>query len=943
MKGKKITFALAAGLLTIVSLAGCNNKKGPTVKDEVTGISFAKSTYNVAPGATVAVSAVVTGTGNYDPSVKYTIPASEIFSLESNFVTAAEGVESIGKTITVTAASVADPTKTATANVSVYELAQGYADFTELAPEKRGELLGVLEKYANDNFLTGITFYGNGGYVMYAEGIQKGTNSYIPGYGFGILSEGRITQPLTGDAITEKYNMYYHQFMTSDPHSMAEMNNDASDVSTLVGYSVSSYWDTVMNETKDGYNWVKSLAKVDRPIPVDLDPNTGKATTFKFPVRVGSELKYNTNSTVARFAAFDGTEATLDDYLTAYKMYYTQGYGLKRSTETFSTPGEIAGTKDYYNASKDGFNENAWKGVGIKTFVDEADGESYLKFTFVQPLTPFYAMYYLSSGMFAPLPESFLLACGGEGNTDLKAGVKAYGVSNQAGTESPADHFLSTGPYTVEAWNNDTNIVYKRNPHYEAGNRYQIAGIHIKIMPGAADDIELAFNEFLKGNLSAAGIPSTKLTDYKTDPRTTQTKSTSHFNLNVNSCDEETWEELFGVNGSVEKTDKSDYWDVKPAMHNINFLKGLSYSINRVEFNDSIGRTAAIDFFSDSYLIDPENGISYNSTDAHKNAIKDRVEGTDGFGFSLELAKKSFKLAAEELIANGDYEVGDEVKIEIAWMYQSDIEEYAAIGKYMEDAFNAAETGLTLKVSTWAPDVWYDVYYKKMLVGQFDLAFGSISGNTYDPLSHFDILSSDPTISGGFCLNWRLHTNQIDGKLVYDDKCWSFDALIAAGISGAIVKNGANAKLVEVSGYGVERLANGDFVFYLAGTFNYVDDENYALFVGACIYAYTQANYGDYLEYYVLYTDEDNFYYDEEKGAWVVVFSAEVIEQWLALFPQNATLKGQGIDLYIYQVMNGKVLEGSQGLVELDEGVFGYYYATVWQNKFIPAVPSNNP
>ncbi len=941
MKGKKLAFALTAGLLTIVSLAGCGNKKEPAVKDEVTGISFAKATYNVAPGATVAVNAVVSGTGNFDPSVTYSIPASEIFKLESNFVTAAEGAESIGQTIQVTAASVADPSKKATANVSVYELAQGYSDFTELGPQERGELLGVLEKYANDNFLTGITFFGNGGYVMYAEGIQKGTNSYIPGYGFGILSEGRITAPLTGPQVTQKYNMYYHTFMTSDPHSMAEMNSSASDVSDLVGYSVASYFDTVMNETKDGYNWVKSLSKVDRPIPVDMDDATGKATTYKFPVRVGAELKYNTNSTVERFAAFNGREAALEDYLTAYKIYYTQGYGLKRSTETFGTPGELAGTKAYYDASTDGFNENAWKQVGIKTFVDENDGESYLQFTFVQPCTPFYAMYYLASGMFAPVPESFILACGGADNQDMAAGVAKWGTSNTDNTESPADHFLSTGPYTVEAWNGDTNIVFKRNPFYQAGDRYQVEGVHISIMPGAASDIELAFNEFLDGNLSAAGIPSTKVAQYKTDPRATQTKSSSHFNLNVNSCDEQTWEELFGEKGSVTKTAKSNYWDVKPAMHNVNFLKGLSYSIDRVSFNDSIGRVAAVDFFSDTYLIDPENGISYNSTDAHKAAIKDRIEGTE-FGYSLELAKKSFKLAAEELIQNGDYEAGDQVEIEIAWMYQSDIEEYAAIGKYMEDAFNAAETGLTLKVKTWAPDVWTDVYYKKMLVGQFDLAFGSISGNTYDPLSHFDILSSDPAINGGFCLNWRVHTNEVDGKLVYNDKCWSFDALIAAGITGTIVKDGANSKLIDIQGYGVERLENGDFVFYLAGEFNYIDDKNFAIFVGVCLYAYTQADQSDYDELYVLCTDEEHFYYDEEKECYVIVFTAAQIEEWLATYPTSA-LRGQGIDLYFYQVLNGKVIEGSYGLVKFGENLFGYYYASVWQNKAIPAIPSSNP
>jgi hypothetical protein len=61
--------------------------------------------------------------------------------------------------------------------------------------DERTVILGILEKYAVDNFLTGLAIYGNGGYVMYNERVNPGTgdwSNYIPGYGFGVLAEGDL-------------------------------------------------------------------------------------------------------------------------------------------------------------------------------------------------------------------------------------------------------------------------------------------------------------------------------------------------------------------------------------------------------------------------------------------------------------------------------------------------------------------------------------------------------------------------------------------------------------------------------------------------------------------------------------------------------------------------------------------------------------------------------
>src|SRR5699024_3096502 len=76
---------------------------------------------------------------------------------------------------------------------------------------------------------------------------------------------------------------------------------------------------------------------------------------------------------------------------------------------------------------------------------------------------------------------------------------------------------------------------------------------------------------------------------------------------------------------------------------------------------------------------------------------------------------------------------------------------------------------------------WDYVYYDKMMLGQFDIGFGSISGNPLDPLAFMNVLSSDPAISGSFTLNWGTDTNDPNAEiLVYNGMRWSFDALYKA-------------------------------------------------------------------------------------------------------------------------------------------------------------------
>ena len=147
-------------------------------------------------------------------------------------------------------------------------------------------------------------------------------------------------------------------------------------------------------------------------------------------------------------------------------------------------------------------------------------------------------------------------------------------------------------------------------------------------------------------------------------------------------------------------------------------------------------------------------------------------------------------------------------------MYPNQEDTYhSEVKECLEAAFNdpAVSDGCyELNVEFWAGDVWSDVYYKKLMKGNFDLGFGSISGNSYNILDYLTVLSADQTLSGGFTLNWGPQTDNPDQWfLLYKGAKWSFDALLSAANGSTIVKDGKIASAFDID-QTVEYTVNAD-------------------------------------------------------------------------------------------------------------------------------------
>lgn len=711
-------------------------------------------------------------------------------------------------------------------------------NFVALSYDERAEILAKLEKYAMQNAISGLVLYDNGGYVKYSDRVQFPTNpkldsngnevkigettqyNYITGYGFGILSEGSLNGKLSGIDANSPYATYYHTYETEDPKTVNYMNDKGSVVGSYVGYVSSGYFGTKMNDTKDGYVWYASTATDDnkvgdefRPMPVKdgvVDTTaTAKTltTSYRIYVKTGSELTYSTATKNSALAKYNGQEVKLDDYLVPFKELHNQSNALARGAENLTGAAAIKGMAAYHAATVSGFDQAAWDNVGIKAGTDTTG--SYLDFEFVTPCTPFYAMYYLASSLYAPIPAEFLTEIGG---------IKNWGSFNQNNTLSPVDTTLSTSVFVIESWEVDGQFVFGKNttlnPAVKGGeNTYNIDGLHVNILKAAATDKLAAWKEYEAGKLDSVSIPKDKLQSEKTTKGTQTTAGSSSTKLNVNTCTEEEWETYFGENGTITQTKKDDYWQVEPAMSNEDFVLGLSWAINRNEFATSLGATPSIEYFTNNYLSDPEAGVSYNTTEAHKAAMEE-VYGkawADTYGYDLDKAIELFSKAANQWLKDGTYKKGDTIEIEIAWMYETQIESSGnPIKNYLETAFNneaVCNGDLTLKINNIFTAQWSDVYYNKMMIGQFDIAIGGISGNTLNPLNFMEVLKSDN--SSGFTLNWGPDTNGT-ADIEYNGKYYTYDALWKAADTGALVTDdGKLAKTEDAALYSNTRNADG--------------------------------------------------------------------------------------------------------------------------------------
>ncbi len=755
-----------------------------------------------------------------------------------------------GKELKINVDVVASSTSKGLEDLTAVKTKSGKIDY-----EEKSRILATLEKYAVDNYLTGITLFSNGSRVLYNDRYKPLPTSYVTGYGWGTMREGRLTADLPN--ALGGHPDYYTIGTTSLPSHANAMNASGSDVSTVYNLIANAYYETRLNSTNDGYEWYPKLAKDNRPIPIDEDGNAIASTDARFNrnkrwrihVKTGNQYTYRTASTKTKdgtaISSFNNRPIALEDYITPLKLMLTNWNGQYRGSELTDGISGFKGAASYFTATSDNktgdntaiFDATAWdrymgnssghlvdkngqvtsKRGNIITGTD--DNGDYIEFNLLQPCTQFFAMYYLSSSLYSPLPESFVR---------LWNPSKELGKSPDGYTE--VDTMLSSGPYFIQNWDSvgKTGISFSKNDTYfykqdEDGDFassprkvYQLHGVQYNAVQQSA----ILKNDFLNGNIDSYGPNKDDLKgDMKNMTGTGtgmtwtayQTKGDSNFKLNVNASNIQQWKDRFGKTGSIyqhnsDKPTDNNYSSVKPYMSSIHFLNFLSYALDRETICAARGMTPTQEYFSDNYIIDPEKGTSYNATDAHKAVLSERFNST--YGFNKEAAKSELRIVFDEVLEkmrnNGELttaqggtgEPGTKtnpylVPIDMFWMNVSDLTDYSDVFDSIKSVFDEVsqsrkyQGAYKLDIHTPTPSADYNQVYDRMRRGDFDIGFGAVSGNSLDPLNFLEVLKSDN--SSGFTLNWGPDTDKVSPDIVYGGKTWSFDSLWQAANTGVVL------------------------------------------------------------------------------------------------------------------------------------------------------------
>lgn len=737
-------------------------------------------------------------------------------------------------------------TEESSSSAQNYTRASGTINFTGLDTENKSELLGELESYALKHHLAGIPLYDDAGIELFSPRITLKSDTYITNYGFGV---GESTLNPNGamyngntfaENLSDGYPQYFHGYATEDSGTYNYWNSSGSDVSAKSSMITAGYFEVEMDtSTSTGYKWTNLLAKTERPIrltptretatdssgnqvaltPGDLTANnyyteeavedyvSGTTSQYwRIYINTGADetddvkYRYSTTSsfTDSSGSSFNGRLIEAEDYLTPFKAMLDNR--LSRYSGLIADSSGFVGAYDY--AAAGDTSDDAWDSVGIQlgSRVDEnGDTLYFLDFTFITPLTQFYAMYNTASGLYSPIPEDFVDACGGAANYG-KIGTSSDPTKN-------CDYLISCGPYVVTSWESSKNTVYQKNATYCNASTINYEGYAEKVY----ENEEAAFQDFLNGLLDEVTVPSKYISQYSNDAYAHKTLASTTIKANVNSCTEEEWEYYFGTNGTIYPHTLQEYWDVKPIMSNDDFLNGVFFCINRAELAAKNGRNPAVGYLSSAYMIDPENDVAYRDTDAGKAALADYTSVNE-YAYSTSLATQLFKRAAAQLIADGDYEEDTEITLTYLYRVQDTIDLIGDMIKgYIENTFNAAcaEYGLTLVIENKVAGSSYTDCYTMMDQGEYDFGEGAISGNVLNPLEFMSVICTNDK-SQGFCVNWGERTDQVSDS----DPClfpldptdpnseevaWSYDALYDAANGAAIVDNGVT--LDPIDGY----------------------------------------------------------------------------------------------------------------------------------------------
>lgn len=249
------------------------------------------------------------------------------------------------------------------------------------------------------------------------------------------------------------------------------------------------------------------------------------------------------------------------------------------------------------------YPEVSWDEVGLYALDDYT-----LVFVLDKPLSGFYLHY--SIGLPLVHVETYDKCASEEGGVY----VNKYGTS--------VDTYVGHGPYKLITHVADSILQFTKNPYWYGHNEvnefdetiYEATGIVIKQVVDEATRLQM----FLKGELDSYGLQEADMKDYQSSDYTYYTEGDSTWFVALNP-------DMAGLTREQEKAKpvNTGYVVNKTVLTIKEFRQALSFSLNRAEYQltlDPVGSVGKA-LYSGMIISDPENGITYRSTEQAKDTI----------------------------------------------------------------------------------------------------------------------------------------------------------------------------------------------------------------------------------------------------------------------------------------------------------------------------------
>jgi ABC-type oligopeptide transport system substrate-binding subunit len=616
--------------------------------------------------------------------------------------------------------------------------------------------------------------FANGGFALYSDRMQLPVDEYVAvmgmGTSFATMSADDSTVLMDDGEFGVAGEYTYRTTLSGNPPTFNQWTYDDATSSDVISLFTGALYDYEFNADKTGYVVVPSMA-ASVPDPVDgemLDSGTYVSKTWQITLR--DDLVWSFHDDIDT----TGFDMVIDanDYVYTYQLALDLEWfrAVSGGGDFLNATQEVVGAQAYVDAggSLDG-GTGDWATVGIN-LIDDLTFE----FVFENDMSEWNVKYWLSSFVMTAISEDLYDAVGDQ-----------YGTS--------ATTIAGSGIYDLDYYEADKVLRYSKNDTFAQADTYFFTHYTQMIIEESAT----RFDEFIAGKTDSATLPSEDYEDYANHPGLVRIPGATTFRMMINGLGtEEAQREQF-PDGS---------WIPEPILANQDFKMALYFAIDRLKLAEEVLKTSTTQMylFSDAYLVDAELGIPYRDTDAGISVGDGLSPSTNGYNEDAAIAY--WKLAIDQMIADGSYEAGtiaNPTAIDIDFLITSGSASMVLLGEYIESAFEAAftdsEHNIYVDIHVTMADFPYN-YYSHMMPGEFDLAYGGISGSTLDAASFLDTYSSDNR--SGFTLNWGITTANADIELAYTTpagleviEMWSFDAIVSALNGEVYLSEGTEASV----------------------------------------------------------------------------------------------------------------------------------------------------